>query len=145
VLNLEASTGYLVELGEDIRIIDRFFIGGSSLRGFEPAGIGPRDVATQDALGGQWFYRGTVGLTFPLGLPSEFGIKGRLFSDFGSLGESGSTLGEATDTGSVRVSVGTGIAWSSPFGPITVDLAQAVVKEDFDQTEIFRFSFGTRF
>lgn len=145
VLNLGGSAGYLFDLGEDIRIIDRFFIGGSSLRGFEPAGIGPRDLATQDALGGRWFYRGTAGVTFPLGLPSEFGIKGRLFTDAGSLGDSGSTLGQATDTGSLRVSVGTGIAWSSPFGPITIDLSQAVVKEDYDQTEIFRFSFGTRF
>ena len=46
---------------------------------------------------------------------------------------------------SPRVSVGFGLSWQSPFGPIRVDLGQAVVKEDFDKEELFRFSFGTRF
>jgi outer membrane protein insertion porin family len=41
--------------------------------------------------------------------------------------------------------VGVGLAWRSPFGPIRIDLAHAVVKEEFDETEILRFSFGTRF
>ncbi|MEQ9365396.1 MAG: outer membrane protein assembly factor BamA, partial [Leptospirales bacterium] len=145
VVNIGGSAGYTFELGEDLRIIDRFFLGGPTLRGFESAGVGPRDLATDDALGGKWFYRGTVGLQFPLGLPNEFGIKGRLFSDAGSIGDSGFALGSQTDTSSLRVSIGTGIAWSSPFGPITLDLAQALVKENFDRTEIFRFSFGTRF
>lgn len=145
VLSLGGSAGYTFDLGEEIRIIDRFFLGGPTLRGFEPAGVGPRDTATDDALGGKWFYRGTVGMLFPLGLPNEFGIRGRLFSDAGSLGDSDSSVGAITDTGSLRLSLGTGIAWSSPFGPVTLDLSHALLKESFDKTEIFRFSFGTRF
>jgi outer membrane protein insertion porin family len=145
VMNVSAVTGYTFDLGKDIRIVDRFFIGGSTLRGFESGGIGPRDVATDDALGGRWYYRSSLGLTFPLGLPNEFGVKGRLFTDAGSLGSSGSSVEGSTDTGSVRVAVGAGLSWSSPFGPVTVDLSRAVVKEDFDRTELFRFGFGTRF
>ena len=145
ILNIGGGGGYIVGIGDDIRITDRFYLGGNSLRGFEDSGIGPRDLATQDSVGGNWYYRGTVGLTFPLGLPNEFGLSGRIFTDAGSIGENDSTLASITDTGSLRMSVGTGILWNSPFGPVNIDLAQAILKEDFDQTEIFRFSFGARF
>ena len=145
ILNIGGGGGYIVGIGDDIRIIDRFFLGGNSLRGFEDSGVGPRDLATQDSVGGNWYYRGTVGLRFPLGLPNEFGLSGRIFTDAGSIGENDSTLASITDTGSLRMSVGTGILWNSPFGPVNIDLAQAILKEDFDQTEIFRFSFGSRF
>ena len=145
ILNIGGGGGYIVGIGDDIRIIDRFFLGGNSLRGFEDSGVGPRDLATQDSVGGNWYYRGTVGLRFPLGLPNEFGLSGRIFTDAGSVGENDSALASITDTGSLRMSVGTGILWNSPFGPVNIDLAQAILKEDFDQTEIFRFSFGAKF
>jgi len=145
ILNIGGGGGYIVGIGEDIRIIDRFFLGGNSLRGFDDAGVGPRDLATQDAVGGNWFYRGTVAVGFPLGLPSEFGLRGRVFTDAGSIGESDRTLGSITDTGSLRMSVGTGIMWNSPFGPVNIDIAQAILKEDFDKTELVRFSFGASF
>ncbi len=145
IVNLGASTGYIVGLGEDIRIIDRFFLGGKNLRGFEDSGVGPRDTATSDAIGGNWFYRGTLGLTFPLGLPNEFGLRGRLFTDAGSIGENDSTIATIVDKSSLRMSVGTGILWDSPFGPVSIDLSEAILKEDFDETELLRFSFGARF
>ena len=145
IVNLGASTGYIVGLGEDIRIIDRFFLGGKNLRGFEDSGVGPRDTATSDAIGGNWFYRGTLGLTFPLGLPNEFGLRGRLFADAGSIGENDTTIATIVDKSSLRMSVGTGILWDSPFGPVSIDLSEAILKEDFDETELLRFSFGARF
>ncbi len=43
------------------------------------------------------------------------------------------------------MSAGAGVAWSSPFGPIRIDLAQAVLKQKYDSTQIFQFSFGTKF
>lgn len=145
IVNLGAGAGYILGLGDDIRIIDRFFLGGKTLRGFEDSGVGPRDNASGDGLGGNWFYRATVGLTFPLGLPNEFGVRGRIFTDAGSIGENDSNFGTATDTGSIRMSVGTGILWDSPFGPVNIDFAKAILKEDFDETELVRFSFGARF
>jgi outer membrane protein insertion porin family len=145
VVNFGIGAGYVVGLGEDIRIVDRFFLGGDRLRGFEDSGVGPRDLATQDSVGGNIFYRTTVGMTFPLGLPNEFGMRGRIFSDAGSLFQNDSTFSTLTDTGSFRMSIGTGILWDSPFGPVNIDLAQALLKEDFDKTELFRFSFGSRF
>lgn len=145
IVNLGAGAGYILGIDDDIRIIDRFFLGGNSLRGFEDSGVGPRDVASGDSIGGNWFYRTTLGLTFPLGLPNEFGLRGRVFTDAGSIGESDSSFGTVTDTASVRMSIGTGLLWDSPFGPVNIDFAKALLKEDFDETELVRFSFGARF
>ncbi|CAN0466809.1 unnamed protein product, partial [Laminaria digitata] len=51
VVNLGAGVGYIIGLGDDIRITDRFFLGGNNLRGFEDSGVGPRDVPSGDAIG----------------------------------------------------------------------------------------------
>jgi outer membrane protein insertion porin family len=143
--SIGGATGYIFGINDEVRIINRFFLGGNTLRGFENAGVGPRDLQTDDALGGQFFYRGTAEVTFPLGLPDEIGIRGRLFVDAGSLSKIDGTIGQETDTGSVRVSTGVGLGWNSPFGPINIDFGYAVLKEEFDKTEIVRFSFGTQF
>jgi len=146
VLSTRGSTGYIFGFDDDTRISQRFSVGGSNLRGFEAAGVGPRDIATGDALGSKLYYTGTVQLDFPLGLPSEFALTGRVFSDFGSGQDvDGARPGEIYDTGSLRSSVGFGVGWESPFGPIGVDISQAVTKEDHDKEEMFRLNFGTRF
>ncbi|MAM34253.1 MAG: outer membrane protein assembly factor BamA [Micavibrio sp.] len=132
--------------GEDAQINERFYLGGNTLRGFESAGIGPRDITTNDALGGNYFYRGSVEGSFPIGLPEELGVKGHLFTDFGSLLEPGDETGpEIADSGSLRAAAGVGLSWRSPFGPIRFDLATPYLEEEEDETEIFRFSFGTTF
>jgi len=142
---LGVEQGYIVGLGEDVRIDDRFFVGGDNFRGFSVGGIGPRDTSTGDALGGNIYYVGVAELSFPLGLPEEYGILGRVFSEVGSLAAVDDEGSEIFDVGSPRSSAGFGFAWRSPFGPVQVDLAYPIVAEDVDQTEVFRFSFGTRF
>lgn len=129
----------------DVEINERFFIGGSSLRGFAKAGIGPRDALTDDALGGNVFYRGSLETSFPIGLPEEMGILGHGFTDFGSLWDIDETGTDILDESSIRASAGVGLSWRSPFGPVRVDVAAPYLKEDFDEKEIFRFNFGTRF
>ena len=128
-----------------MRLVDRFFLGGDNLRGFESAGVGPRDVPTDDALGGNVVANGTVAVRFPLGVPEELGISGSAFSDFGTLTDIDETGAGIVDTGSIRASVGVGVAWKSPFGPMRLDLAKPLAKEDHDKEEVLRFSFGTRF
>ncbi len=145
ILGLTGKTGYIFGIGKDVRLTDRFFIGGDDLRGFATSGVGPRDTATNDALGGQWMYTGSAELRFPLGLPNELGISAKVFTDFGSSGKLNASGSNVSDTGSVRASVGTGITWVSPFGPIGLDLGVPVMKEKFDQTETVRVNFGTRF
>ncbi len=146
VVNVLGETGGIQAYSDaDVEINERFFLGGSTLRGFERSGVGPRDSATSDSLGGNFFYRGSVELTFPLGLPKELGIKAHTFSDFGSLweiDEVGTNIDEET---SIRASAGVGVSWRSPFGPIRMDFAIPYSKEDFDEEENFRFDFGTRF
>ncbi|HEX2478950.1 MAG TPA: outer membrane protein assembly factor BamA [Geminicoccaceae bacterium] len=145
VLNVAGRGGYIVGLGEDVRLFDRFFLGGASFRGFKFAGVGPRDTSTGDALGGKLLYTGTVEQRFPLGLPEELRIFGRAFVDAGSLSDPDVSGANVFDSSAIRASAGGGISWLSPLGPIAIDLAHAFLKEDEDETELFRLSFGTRF
>ena len=50
-----------------------------------------------------------------------------------------------TDDSTPRVGAGVGVSWKTPFGLINIDVADAVVKRKSDQTQVFRFGFGTRF
>jgi outer membrane protein insertion porin family len=137
--------GHIVGLDDDVRIVDRFFLGGRTLRGFEPSGVGPRDAETDDSLGGNLFYSVTGELGFPLGLADELNLRGAIFVDVGSLTEIDVSGDELLDEASPRLSAGVGLNFRSPIGPIRLDFSQALIKEDFDRTENFRFSFGTRF
>jgi outer membrane protein insertion porin family len=146
VLSVSGEAAGIWGLGQDILINNRFFLGGDSLRGFQFGGVGPRDLSTNDTLGGNYYARGSVELTLPLGLPSEFGIKAHVFSDVGVLnGLDLSNRANIANDWKPRASAGVGISWKSPFGPIRIDLAEAFLKEKYDETEFFRFSFGTRF
>ena len=146
ILNMLGEVGAIKGFSDgDVKINERNFLGGNSLRGFEQAGVGPRDTSTDDSLGGNYFYRGSVETSFPVFVPEELGILGHAFSDFGSLWNLDDTGPEVVDENSIRASVGVGLSWRSPFGPVRVDLAAPVAKEDFDETESFRFNFGTRF
>ncbi|WP_395685311.1 outer membrane protein assembly factor BamA [Aestuariivirga sp.] len=164
VLKLEGNAGQMVPFaGDDVPLQDRFFKGADTFRGFDPAGVGPRQVGNDgetDAIGGTTYAIGTVELSFPLGLPEEWGIGGSLFSDFGTVFGS-ETDSEAMgtgqciydpvkdctvfDTADLRASVGAGIIWQSPFGPLRAELAYPLLKTDYDKTQYFRFSVGTRF
>jgi len=145
--SIRAEVGNVTGIGQDTRVGDRFFISPDSLRGFKFGGAGPRDAKTNDALGGKNFYTGTVELSFPLGLPEEFQIRGRVFSDVGAAWDVDDVPSGVTveDSKSPRVSAGAGVSWISPIGPVLIDLGFPIVKEDFDETEVLRFSFGTRF
>lgn len=131
---------------DDVRINERYFLGGNNLRGFETAGVGPRDLSTDDSLGGNQFYRGLIQLNFPLGLPEDLGVSGHVFSDFGSLWgiDTDSSLNLA-DEDSIRVAAGMGFSWRSPMGPLQIDFSAPIMKEDYDTTQVFRFNFGTQF
>jgi len=146
VFTVAGSTGYIFGFGQDVDVLNRFFIGGDNLRGFATRGVGPRDISTKDALGGEWMYTGTLQLSFPIaGLPEELGLGGRMFTDIGSSGKLSPTASYVRDSGSLRVGVGVGVTWQSPFGPVGMDAALPVLKEEFDITESFRVNFGTRF
>jgi outer membrane protein insertion porin family len=145
VASLSGNAGLIYGLGEDVKIGDRFFIGGDNLRGFQYGGIGPRDGNTGDALGGNKFYTVTADVSFPLGLPKDIPLLGRAFVEVGSLWDIDATGLEIRDINSLRASVGVGLSIRSPVGPIRIDLAQPFIKESFDKKEVLRISLGTRF
>mgnify|MGYP001488423364 CR=1 FL=1 len=147
VFATKTSGGVMTGLGKVTRVVDRYELGGDSLRGFVDGGIGPRDKRTGDALNGLYYYKGTAELSFPLGLPPELGIKGSMFSDAGSVWHSGNkSQFIASNNQKIRVTIGTGITWRSPFGPIGVTFAKALVYvKHVDRKEVFRVNFGTSF
>jgi len=154
VIAISGSGAYLANFKkEDERIVDRFFLGGENLRGFRIAGVGPRDLSSGDPIGGRLLWTQSTEFRYPLPLPAELGLVGRAFVDIGSLSQTSNNIQSVNgapptnvvDSASPRVGAGLGISWRSPFGLINLDFAQAVVKKRYDETQFFRFGFGTRF
>lgn len=139
-----ANGGYVVGYGgEDVRLSQRYYLGGNTLRGFEFGGVGARDRMTGDALGGNWIAYGGSELIFPIGL-EEVGIRGRTFADIGMIGKPDDINSQLVEYSSKpRASVGFGFEWFSPMGKIDVDFGFPVMKEDYDKREVFRLNFGT--
>ncbi len=145
-LKVSGDVSYIVGIGKDIRMPDRYFMGSENLRGFAPAGVGPRDKSTRDALGGNWMTAASLEYSFPIGLPNEYGISGKIFSDVGTIGNGDNQDPTLVYTSTmIRSSIGFGFNWKSPMGPMSIDFGFPITKEPFDKTETLRFNFGTRF
>jgi len=167
---LRVQAGHIGALGGRLDSIDQFFMGPELVRGFQTAGIGPRDFAIAnaaagiglnrlpDAVGGTMYWGASAEVTFPITfLPKDFGMRGAVYADAGSVwgynGITSFTTGGGTlpvtldgsDSHKVRSSVGVGLLWNSPFGPIRFDYSFVLSKARGDQTQAFRFSGGTRF
>jgi outer membrane protein insertion porin family len=134
-------------------LLDAFFKGGETIRGFDRAGYGPRDLASanKDALGGQTYWAATAEVRFPLPwVPDDLGLSGAIFADAGSLfdatgGAKACVTCNVADSSSIRSSVGGSIMWNSPIGPIRMDFAKVLTKESYDETQFFRFGAQTKF
>ena len=162
ILSVVGSAGDVQSWGGDhVRINDRFFRGGNTFRGFQVAGIGPRDLnlGRTDALGAKVYAQTDVELTIPTFLPEQYGIKAALFGVAGTAGLLDSYDKKSIDTTTgltirdplikdnlgLRASAGLSVFWKSPMGPIRFDFSQIIKKEPYDKTETFKFSTSTRF
>ncbi len=137
VLAFLGTVGYLQPIGNRRdRIIDRFFLGGENLRGFRIGGAGPRDILTRDTLGGRFLWTATTEFRFPA-VAAGCRAARRAFVDVGALSRApgGPTV---VDDGRPRVGVGFGFSWRSPDRADQPDFAQAVVRESYDETQVFR-------
>lgn len=143
ILAFAGSGGAVIGLKDDVKIAQRFFIGGDTLRGFQIGGIGPRDG--NDSLGGKYFYTTTGEITFPLGLPKELNVVGKAFVEAGSLWGTDDVSPTIRDSRAIRISAGVGLQWVSPFGPLRIDYTFPIKFQPFDNRQRFNFSFGTRF
>ncbi|MFT5343983.1 MAG: outer membrane protein insertion porin family [Paracoccaceae bacterium] len=139
------------QTGTSSRTLDRFLLGSQTMRGFEPDGIGPRDVSgiSDDALGGNFYAVARFEADFPLGLPEEIGIRGGLFYDVGNLWNldkvdtTGATIVGAS--GSFRHVVGISILWETVIGPLRFNFSKALKKEPFDREKNFDLTLSTKF
>ena len=156
VLQVTGSIGYVAGWnGDSVRISDRFYKGGNSFRGFETAGIGPRDTQFGDALGGNFYAIGSAEISLPTGLPEQYGIRAALFADVGTLGlvdrsarvdpNTNLPITTVNDDLALRASAGVSIFWRSPMGPLRFDFSQVLSRAAYDKTETFRFSTAQRF
>jgi outer membrane protein insertion porin family len=156
--------------GQDVRLVDLYYKGGETVRGFNRGGFGPRDLLTNDALGGDTFWAATAEVRYPIPfIPDELGMSGAAFVDAGSLfgagalaksldGHCGETptinpvSGVASysgvclaDSSAVRASAGVSLIWNSPLGPLRLDVAKAFLKESYDSEQLIRFGASTKF
>ena len=145
--------GAVTSLGGNIsRVTERYF-GNGKIRGFEPNGIGPRDLAAtdQDALGGNLFAVARFEAEFPLGLPEEYGITGGAFLDVGSVWSLDNTAGGPAGANPVddsfipRASVGVSVFWNTPIGPLRFNFSHALKMEDYDKEQNFDLTISTKF
>ncbi|SDA39651.1 outer membrane protein assembly factor BamA [Mesorhizobium qingshengii] len=136
--------------GGDLRVFDHFQSSDRMIRGFAYGGIGPVDSdGAGDHLGGTTYFNASAEAQFPLPvIPESFGLRGAVFADAATLYGSKVAAG-LVDQSSVgmklRASVGLGLMWASPFGPIRIDYAIPVKKEASDDVQEFNFGISTRF
>lgn len=143
---LTVGGGHIIGYGDnDLRIFDYFQSNDRIIRGFEFNGIGPRDSASGDQIGGATYFHASAEAQFPLPLISrDFGFKGAVFADAATLFGNDLIGAEGTDM-EWRASVGAGIIWASPFGPLRVDYAVPVMKQDGDIEQNFNFGISSSF
>jgi outer membrane protein insertion porin family len=131
------------------RVTDRFFMGPSVMRGFEPGGIGPRERTSggvDDALGGNMFAVARFEAEFPLGLPDEYGVSGGVFYDIGSLWDLDTTNSDVLyEESSIRQVAGVSLFWNTAIGPLRFNFSKALVKEERDIPQEFELTISTEF
>lgn len=144
------EAGMVTSFGDyTTRVTDRYN-GSGKIRGFERNGLGPRDMTAtnEDALGGNYFAVARFEADFPLGLPEEYGIKGGLFLDVGSvwgLDNTAGTGGTVDDSMNIRSAVGLSVFWDTPIGPLRFNFSKALAKEDYDKEQTFDLTISTQF
>jgi outer membrane protein insertion porin family len=146
---VRAQGGYVTGWGgQQAPLLNSFFGGPTMVRGFAPGGFGPRDLtpgSTMDNVGGSLYWATTAELQSNIpGLPQEYGLRASAFVDAGTVfGYRGPTQNvQVANRNVLRSSVGVGMTWASPFGPLTVDYAVPLSKAAYDVVQPLRFGAG---
>ncbi|MER9938539.1 outer membrane protein assembly factor BamA [Mesorhizobium sp. M0088] len=145
---ISGGAGHVEGYGSDgLRIFDQFQSSDRMIRGFAYGGIGPVDPLTGDHLGGTTYFNASAEAQFPLPvIPESFGLRGAVFADAATLyGSKVTSVAQESTDMQLRASVGLGLMWASPFGPIRIDYAIPVKKEARDDVQEFNFGISTRF
>ena len=148
----ELEGGFMQMQNGFSRTVDRFSLGGRSLRGFQYGQIGPREG--DEPLGGENYAVSRIEANFPIGLPKELGFYGGIFAEAGSLWglnyDKEKIEIDANDLKSVdskiRSSVGFTLYWSTPIGPLQFNWAKPQqYLSGVDKTENFSFNIASQF
>ncbi len=138
--------------GQDVRLLDLYYRGNETVRGFAPGGIGPRDgnSVNQDALGGKAYYTSSLEVRTPVPfVPSSLGLSAVGFVDAGSLFNANKTAsalpGLTGNSAAPRISTGVGLVWDSPLGPLQASYGFALSKQLGDKTQALNFGTGSGF
>ncbi len=126
---------------DDIKLSERLYIPGKRLRGFETGKIGPKDG--NDFIGGNYVSSINATTTIPTLLENVQSVDVVLFADAANIW--GVDYDSSLDKNGIRSSVGIGIDWLTPVGPLTFSFAHPVTKEPTDIEQTFRFNIGTSF
>ena len=127
--------------GDDIKLSERLYIPGRKLRGFESGKIGPKDGS--DYIGGNYVSSINATTTLPKVLENAQNVDIVVFADAANIW--GVDYDSSLDKSGIRSSVGIGLDWLTPVGPLTFSFAQPITKEPTDIEETFRFNIGTSF
>ena len=126
---------------DDVRISDRLYLPSRKLRGFQAGKVGPIDGG--DFVGGNYLAAFNASSELPI-LESLESMDFNVFYDAANVWgiDYSSTI---DDSSAIRSSVGLGIDWYTPIGPLSFSFSQPISKKSTDKTETFRFNLGTTF
>ena len=137
-MSFSASTSIT---GDNIKLSERLYVPQRKLRGFVNGKIGPKDG--DDYIGGNYYALMNLSTTIPQILPNAQNIEVISFLDMANLwGVDDNIL---DDGSKLRSSIGLGIDWFTPIGPLNFSFAHPITKNTSDKTETFRFNLGTTF
>ena len=146
IFAFKTGAGFITAFDDNITSSNRFFMGGRTLRGFDNAGIGPRDTGNKEAVGGNNFYNLSFEVKSDKLMPDDTGLKWFIFSDIGSIWGTDYKSGvQGFDDNNPRITNGFGLAMVTPVGPLEMLWGFPVQKESYDIEENFQFSIGTSF
>ncbi|HUN68555.1 MAG TPA: BamA/TamA family outer membrane protein, partial [Burkholderiales bacterium] len=147
-LQVSGELGYAHGMGnKPVPFFKSYYAGGpGSVRGYRAYSLGPQD-ANGNVLGGTRKAIGTIEVLFPMpGAQSDKSLRLTTFIDGGQVFDASQITPGNRDGGGFRYSAGIGLAWSSPFGPLKVSLAQPLnANKNFDRIERLQLNFGTAF
>ncbi|MEW6429192.1 MAG: outer membrane protein assembly factor BamA [Thermodesulfobacteriota bacterium] len=140
-LHLNAAAGFVSENSDGkLPIYEKFYLGGlSSIRGFKSGQVSPRDAATLDRIGGDKMWYINEEIIFPL--LKDVGLHGVVFLDAGNVYD----IGEKWDFNNIKKSVGTGVRWLSPMGPLRLEYGRNLDPLDDEDSSNWDFSIGGNF
>lgn len=153
IVALSANLGYGDSYGETnyLPFFENFYAGGPrSVRGWKANTLGPREVGSDDPVGGNLKLAGSIEFFAPAPIGGQFEKSLRLgaFLDFGNVWstyDSDLLTSSGFDLGDLRYSTGLSVTWLSPVGALSVSLAFPLNEKDGDETQVFQFGFGQTF